>query len=148
MIWVVAFLVAGIVCAIAATFVFREAQRMSEAPPAAYFDPDDACAWVVARLPDLVAATLTPDDVRRILDCQLEFFRDRGVSVDGRTGEPPMPVVLRTAETIEYIVARCAETGEAYLPEQVEGVLETELDYLRYIGAIGRPAGPDETSQN
>lgn len=144
MTWVAAFLIVGIVCAIAAVFVFREAQRMSEAPPAAFFDPDDAYEWVVARLPDLVAATLTADDVRRILDFQLELFRRKGVSVDGRSAAPAVSVVFEIAETVEYIVARCAETGEAYLPEQVGGVLETELDYLRFIGAVGRPAGPDE----
>ncbi len=146
MIWVVAFVVVGIVCAIAAAFVFREAARMSEAPPPAYFDPDDAYEWVVARLPDLVAATLTPDDVRRILEVQLEFFRRKGVSVNGRSTEPTVPVVFETAETVEYIVARCAQTGEAYLPEQVEGVVETELDYLRFIGAIGRAADSDDGS--
>ena len=140
MTWVVAFLVVGIVCAIAAVFVFREAARMTETPPPAYFDPDDAYEWVVERLPDLVAATLTPGDVRRILDFQLEFFRRKGVSVNGRDPGSQAPIVFATAETIDYIVTRCSETGEAYLPEQVEGVVETELDYLRFIGAIGREA--------
>ena len=47
------------------------------------------------------------------------------------------------AETVDYILERCAATGEAYLPEQVYGVLETQLSYLRTIGAIGPAAGPD-----
>ena len=49
-----------------------------------------------------------------------------------------------TAETIEYILERSAETGESYLPEQVDGVVECQLAYLRFIGAVGRAAGPDE----
>jgi hypothetical protein len=40
-------------------------------------------------------------------------------------------------------VDRAAATGEAYLPEQVYGVLETQLAYLRSIGAVGPPAGED-----
>ena len=42
MIWVVVFVVVGIVLAIAAGLVFREAARLSEDPPDAVFDPDDA----------------------------------------------------------------------------------------------------------
>jgi len=36
-----------------------------------------------------------------------------------------------------------ATTGEAYLPEQVYGVIETQLSYLRAIGAVGPPAKAD-----
>jgi hypothetical protein len=141
--WVATFVVIGLVLAIAAVFVFREAQRMAEKPPDAVFDPDDAYAWVVRHLPDLVAATLTPADVRRILDFQLEFFRRKGVSGNGSSAEPQGPVVFGAAESIDYIVERCAATGEAYLPEQVEAVVDCQLTYLRAIGAVGRPAGED-----
>ena len=80
---VAGFLVFGIVVAIAAVFVVREAGRIAVDPPAALVDPDDAYEWVVDHLPDDVAATLTPDDVRRILEFQFEFFRRKGVSVNG-----------------------------------------------------------------
>lgn len=142
---VVGFVVVGIVLAIAAAFVFREAARMREVPPEAVFDPDDAYDWVVRHLPDIVAATLTPADVRRILDFQLEFFRRKGVSGNGSSGAPHGPVVFGAAESIDYILERCAATGEAYLPEQVEAVIDCQLTYLRAIGAVGRPAGPDES---
>ncbi len=50
------------------------------------------------------------------------------------------------AETVEYILERARVTGEAYLPEQVHAVVETQLAYLRAIGAVGPPATrpPDE----
>jgi hypothetical protein len=141
---IVGFVVVGLVCAIAAVFVFREAARMSEEPPAAVFDPDDAYDWVVRHLPDLVAATLTPEDVRRILDFQLEFFKRKGVSSNGSAVAPQGAVIFGTGETVDYILERAGETGEPYLPEQVEGVVECQLAYLRFIGAVGRAAGPDE----
>lgn len=137
-------IVIGIVLAIAAVFVFREAARMTEEPPPAVFDPDDAHAWVVRHLPDIAAATLTEADVRRILDFQLEFFRRKGVSGNGSSITPQGPVVFGATESIDYILERCAATGEAYLPEQVEAVVDCQLTYLRAIGAVGRPAGPDE----
>ena len=58
---------------------------MSEAPPDAVFDPDDALRLGGAAPADIVAATLTPEDVRRILDFQLEFFKRKGVSSNGRS---------------------------------------------------------------
>jgi hypothetical protein len=145
---VVGFIVVGLVLAIAAVFVFREAARMSEEPPEAVFDPDDSYEWVVRHLPDVVAATLTPADVRRILDFQLEFLRHKGVSGNGSSVEPQSPVVFGAAESIDFIMERCATTGEAYLPEQVDAVLECQLAYLQFIGAIGRvadPGDPDDT---
>ena len=112
-------------------------------PPPALYDLDDAFDWVVAHLPDDVAATLTPDDVRRILEFQVEFFKRKGVSANGSVAYPSGTVVIGGAETVDYILERCAATGEAYLPEQVHGVVDTQLSYLRTIGAVGPAVGPD-----
>jgi hypothetical protein len=138
---VVGFIAVGVVVAIAAFIVAREAGRIARHPPPALFNLDDAYEWVLAHLPETVAVTLTPDDVRRILDFQVEFFKRKGVSANGSTEYPPGTVVIGGAETVAYILERCAETGESYLPEQVHGVLDTQLAYLRAIGAVGPPAG-------
>lgn len=140
---VAGFIVVGLVVAIAAFVVAREAGRIAKNPPPALFDFDDAYEWVLAHLPDAVAATLTPSDVRRILDFQVEFFKRKGVSANGSTEYPPGTVVIGGAETVAYILDRCEATGEHYLPEQVHGVLETQLAYLRAIGAVGPQAGDD-----
>ncbi len=143
---VAGFLVVALVVAIAAFVVGREAGRIARRPPPALFDLDEAYRWVVQHLPDLVAATLTPADVRRILDFQVEFFKRKGVSANGSTSHPPGTVVIGGAETVDYILERCAATGEAYLPEQVYAVVDTQLTFLRAIGAVGpqAPAPPDE----
>lgn len=140
---VAVFLVVGIVVAIAAVLVVREASRIARNPPPALFHVDDAHAWVVAHLPDDVAATLTADDVRRILDFQVEFFKRKGVSSNGSTAYPPANVVIGGSETVEYVLERAAATGEPYIAEQVYGVLETQMSYLRAIGAVGPRVGPD-----
>ena len=136
---VVGFLIVGMVIAIAAFFVTREAKRIAHQPPPALYHLDDALAWVVEHVPDDVAATLTTDDVRRILEFQVEFFKRKGVSSNGSTAYPPGTVVIGGSETVDYILERCAATGEAYLPEQVYGVIDTQLSYLRAIGAVGPP---------
>jgi hypothetical protein len=144
MILVVGFVAFGIVVAIAAVFVIREAGRIAQEPPAAIVDPDDAFEWVVEHLPDDVAATLTTEDVRRILDFQFEFFRRKGVAVNGSRTGPRGPVVVGGAEQVAYILERSAATGETYIPEQVYAVVETQLSYLRAVGAVGPPAEPEE----
>ena len=86
---VVGFLVVGLVVAIAAFFVAREATRIGRRPPPALYHLDDAVDWVVAHVPDDVAATLTVADVRRILEFQVEYFKRKGVSANGSTAYPP-----------------------------------------------------------
>ena len=140
MTWIVVFVVAGLVLAIAAGLVFREAARLSEDPPDAVFDPDDALAWVVAHLDDLTAATLTERDAERIIEAQMEFLRERGAAHNGSRAVVAVPVVFSTDEAVRYILERCAATGEAYLPEQVEAVMGCQMDYLRFIGAVGGEA--------
>jgi hypothetical protein len=137
---VTAFLVLGIACAIAAWFVVREAGRMAAEPPPPVFDPEEAYEWVVEHVPDAVAATLTPDDVRRILDFQLEYFRRQGVTGNGSSTHSKGHVIVGGPETVDYILERARATGEQYLPEQVHAVIETQLAYLREIGAVGPPA--------
>ena len=137
MVLVTALIVIGLACAIAAWFVIREAARMANEPPPPVFDPDEAYAWVLEHVPDDVAASLTPDDVRRILDFQLEYFRRKGVTGNGSSAQPPGDIVVGGAETVDYILDRARETGEAYYPEQVHAVIETQLAYLRAIGAVG-----------
>ena len=132
----------GIIVGIAAYFVVREAGRIAREPPPALFDVDEAFDWVVQHVPDIVAATLTPDDVRRILDFQLEYFQRTGVSGNGKSGHSHGPVVIGEAEAVAFILERAAATGEPYLPEQVYAVVETQLAYLRSIGAVGPPADP------
>src|SRR5688572_29046940 len=145
--WLVALLVVlGVVCGVAWWVVTREAARLSFEPPPPVFDMDEAYDWVVEHLPDLVAATLTPADVRRILDFQLEFFKRKGVTGNGSSANPPGDVVVGGSETVEYILDRARETGEEYIPEQIYGVIETQLAYLRAIGAVG-PRAPETGSQ-
>ncbi len=144
MTWVVVFVVAGLVLAIAAGLVFREAARLSEDPPDAVFDPDDALAWVVTHLDDLTAATLTERDAERIIEAQMEFLRERGAAHNGARAAAEVPVVFSTDEVVRFILDRCAATGESYLPEQVEAVMSCQMDYLRFIGAVGGEADPTE----
>jgi len=137
-------LIAIAILAIAGFLIAREAKRMAVAPAPPLFRMDEAFDWVVEHVPDEVAATLTPDDVKRILALQIEFMKRKGVAVNGKKPESRGPVIVGTSETVEYIITRARADGEEYLPEQVHAVIETQLRYMRAIGAIGDPAAnPD-----
>ncbi|MFA5882746.1 MAG: hypothetical protein WDA60_02745 [Acidimicrobiia bacterium] len=147
MVLVAGLLVLGLVFAIAAWFVVREAGRLTHEPPPVVFSLDEAYEWVVEELPDEVAATLTPADVRRILTFQVEYFDRSGVATNGDRGangvEPHPPAIVGAAEVVDYILDRSATTGEEYIPEQVYPVVEILLEYLAATGAVSTPADPD-----
>ena len=141
---VVVLLVVGIAFAIAAWFVVREAGRLTTVPPPVPFSLDEAYEWVVEELPDEVAATLTPDDVRRILRYQVEYFDRSGVSGNGTNGTAPHPpAIVGAAELVDYIIGRAAVDDETFIPEQVYPVVEILLEYLAATGAVSSPADPE-----
>ena len=133
-------LAVGLVLLIAALAILRESQRLAALPPRPTFDPDAALEWVVQHLADHAAAQLTVDDVRVILDLQLQYFKAKGVSQNGSTSNPVGPVVIGGSETVGYILEQASARGEAFTAEQVHAVVETQLAYLRAIGAVGLKA--------
>lgn len=137
---VVGALAVGLILLIAAVAILRESHRLAALPPRPTFDPDAALDWVVQHIADDAAATLTVDDVRVILDLQLEYFKAKGVSQNGSTAHPAGPVVIGGSETVSYILEKAAARGAEFTPEQVHAVVETQLAYLRAIGAVGSKA--------
>jgi hypothetical protein len=165
----IAFLILGVILLIAAVLIFREAQRMQELPPLAVIDPDDAYEYVVANLDSIVAATLTHDDVRIILDAALEYLVSVGVARSKPSADSGEPLVL---DALDFVLAKTsiaalgstrsedtseegsesgedalgAESVEAFLSEQVDAVLDLLTAYLSRVGAVGRPATDGETT--
>ncbi len=133
-------LAVGLVLLIAAVAILRESHRLAALPPRPTFDPDVALEWVVQHLADDAAATLTVDEVRVILDLQLQYFKAKGVSQNGSSANPVGPVVVGGSETVGYILEQAAARGAEFTPEQVHAVVETQLAYLRAIGAVGSKA--------
>ena len=127
----------GIVCAIAAWFVIREASAQAFEPRPPTFSMDEAYDWVVENLDDAVAATLTPDELRSVLEYQIDFFSRSGVTQNGSVPHLASDVVIGASETVAYIIERGEADGIELLSEQIYPVIETQLAYLRAIGALG-----------
>ena len=136
---IVVFAVAAllIVFVIAAVVIGREARRLGNAPPRPTFDFDEAVEWVCRHVSDDVAAELSPDDVRQIINWHLEYFRLKGVSSNGHGVQSEGPVVVGGAETVDFVLMKAQSAGFAYTPTQVHAVLDAQMTYLEAIGAIG-----------
>jgi hypothetical protein len=137
----------AIVFALAAVVVGREARRLDAVAPRPTFDLDEAVEWVAK-----VRASLSHDDVRKIIDWNLEYFRMKGVSGNGHSTVPEGPVVVGGAETVDYVLNKEVEVGPGdvrlagslYTSPQVHAVLDAQMSYLEAIGAIGPEAPPEE----
>ena len=139
-----AVIVAVVVFAIAAFVIGREARRLDAVPPRPVFDINEAVAWVADHLPFEMSAVLSHDDVRRIIDLNLEYFRTKGVSGNGSSPHLEGPVVVGGAETVDWVLARAESLGTNYTAAQVHAVLDAQMSYLEAIGAIGPEAPPGE----
>ena len=131
------------VLAVVAVFVIalivigREARRLAAKPPGRVFEFEDAVAWVCDHVGPDVAAVLSPDDVRQILNWHLEFFRMKGVSSNGHTSDSDGPVVVSGAETVDFVMMKAEAAGSPYTPAQIHAVLDAQMGYLEDIGAVG-----------
>jgi hypothetical protein len=141
---VLGFLAAAAVFAIAAIVIGREARRLAAKAPGRVFEFEDAVSWVCDHVADDVAAVLSPDDVRRILNWHLEYFRSKGVSSNGASPKVEGPVVVSGAETVDFVLRRAEADGLDYTPAQVHAVLDAQMTYLESIGAVGPVAEPGD----
>lgn len=125
------------VFAIALVVIGREARRLATRAPGRVFEFEDAVAWVCDHVGPEVAAVLSPDDVRQILNWHLEFFRMKGVSSNGHTSDSDGPVVVSGAETVDFVMMKAEAAGSPYTPAQIHAVLDAQMGYLEDIGAVG-----------
>jgi hypothetical protein len=132
------------VFAIAAVVIGREARRLDAVPPRPVFDMDEAVVWVAEHLPFEIQAVLSHDDVRNIIDWNLEYFRSKGVSGNGSTPHLDSQVVVGGAETVDWVMAKAQLAGSTFTAAQIHAVLDAQMTYLEAIGAIGPEAAPGE----
>ena len=137
-------LAAALVFAIAAVVIGREARRLAGQPRQPVFNFEDAVAFVCRHVSVEVAAELSPDDVRQILNWHLEYFRIKGVSSNGNSARPENQVVVSGAETVDFVLKQAEAKGSPYSAEQVHAVLDAQMTYLEQIGAVDPVADAEE----
>ena len=141
---------AVVVFVIATATVGTVVGRLADAPRPTVLQVNDSVTWIAERLPFEIAAEISHDDVRRILDWHLDYFADVGLATDhvqelGGAAVPlgNAPVVASTEESIDFVVSRALDEGSELTALQVVVVLDKQMEYWQEIGAIGPRADPD-----
>ena len=144
MVGVYVVIILAVVFLIAAVVIGREARRLDAVPPRAVFDIDEATEWVGNHLPDEVSAVLSFDDVRQILEWNLEFLRAKGMSAGDEPPSPEAAVVVGPEEVADYVLDRARAADSPLSEDQVTAVLDAQFGYFDAIGAIGPEASGEE----
>lgn len=142
----VVFVVIGVlaVAVIALVATGRVVNRLEPEPERRVFTHDEALSFVVEALPDEATASLSYDDVSRIMRLHLDFLHSRGVARSGGDllgGDGPM--VIQPGEARAFVLERGARVG--FHPEGafVDDVIDAQLAYFEAIGAVSEVASPD-----
>ena len=136
-----------IVFAIAAGAVGREAHLLDAVPARPVFDPDEATVWIAEHLSPQCSASLSYDEVGKVVGWTLDMLRGTGgvVMTSGEVPDIGRPAFFEENEAASHVAQRAAESGLKLEMEYVYEVTLQTLAYLEVIGAIGPVAEGYET---
>lgn len=146
MIWLV-WLVGGmLVVLVAVGTVAITSTKLASTPRDAYFDVEEAVTYVADELPTVISGRLSYEDVRLLVRWYLTYLRERGIASYGgvdheaeRARYARQVVVAADDEAVDELLARAAEDGLDYQPEDIVVVLDLVHRYLLRIGSIAEP---------
>ena len=136
---------------LAAYAVMRVSSRLAHTRARTVYDLLEAVDFVAERLPDALSAKLSYDDVEALLLWRLDHLRLQGSATYGRGDVTAAEAESRSDEavtsdddSVDYVLAKAAESGRDVDALDVVVVLDLESQYLRAIGALGPPAEDSE----
>ncbi len=127
---------AGVVV-IGLVVIGRETFRLRTTARPAVFDLEEAVGFISDRLPDEVAARLTPDDVRWVLRADADSLEEATESSDVvELG----PEYLDEDAALARVLAVADDEDRGLDDADIAAVLAERSSYLELIGAIGPQA--------
>jgi hypothetical protein len=139
-----------IVVAIAAAAVGTVTRRLATEPPKNFFDIEEAVDFIADRLPEEVTARCSYDEVRQVLYWHLGYLKTKGLAAEGTADvladrDATDAVVVDDDQATAWVLGRVSEAELDLDDTDVVAIVDTELDYLRAIGALGPAvAAPEE----
>jgi flavin-dependent dehydrogenase len=145
--FVFAVIAAGLVFAIAAGTIGREAHRLDAVAPRAVYQLDEAVDFVADRLPPESQARLTPAEVDELLRAHLRWMHEQGLqpdrAVDAR--QTIDGVVISEDALVAYLLDEAERVGVDLLDDvDAVNVVDAHLAYFEAIGAVGPQAPLDD----
>ncbi len=118
--------------------------RLGPEPERQVFDGDEALKFVVAALPDEATATLSWEDVQRVMRLHIDQLHARGVARSGGDlADGDGPLVIDPEDVIEAICRRAAYSDFFPEPDHVRDIITAQLAYFEAIGAIDEVPLPE-----
>ena len=96
-------------------------------------DVHEAIEFCAEALPNEVTATLSYDELRRMLRLHLEWIQAYHWSPEGRSSGP---IVFEQFDALDYVMERVQVTDVEVSRDHAAAVIQAHSDYLQVMGAI------------
>jgi hypothetical protein len=124
---------AVLVVAIALIAVGGGVAKTAAMPHQVVYDVQESIDFCAEALPDEVTATLSYDDLRRLLRLHLEWIQAYHFTPDG---DPEGPVVFNNEDALAYVMERAAITRLPVSADHARQVLDAHIAYFQFMGAV------------
>lgn len=133
MVFVVLGIALVLVVVIALVFVGDAVGKTSAMPDQIVLDVHEAINFCAEALPSDVTATMTFDELRRLLRLHLEWIQAYHWAPEGSDDGP---ILFEEFDALDYVMERCAAVGLDTPRAQVAQVIDVHSSYLQVMGAI------------
>lgn len=133
MVYVILGLAAVMVIVIALVFVGDAVGKTSAMPNQIVLDVHEAIDFCAEALPSDVTATMTFDELRRLLRLHLEWIQAYHWSPEGSSDGP---ILFEEFDALDYVVERMAAIRLEVPRAHVAQVIDVHSSYLQVMGAI------------
>lgn len=124
---------AVVVVAIALVAVGGGVAKTAAMPNQIIYDVQESIDFCAEALPDEVTATLSYDDLRRLLRLHLEWIQAHHFTPEG---DPEGPLVFNNEDALAYVMERAAVIRLPVSAEHARDVLDAHLAYFQFTGAV------------
>lgn len=127
---IVALLLIGAVAFIAVGHAVGATESM---PAQIIIDVEESVEFCAQALPDHVTASLSYDDLRRLLRLHLEWIQAYHWAPASRDATP---IVFEQFDPVAYVMERCHVIHLEVTAEEAAAVIQAHSDYLQVAGAL------------
>ncbi len=133
MVFVILGIAVVLVVVIALLFVGDAVGRTAAMPNQIVVDVHEAIGFCAEALPSDVTASLTFDELRRLLRLHLEWIQAYHWAPEGTDAGP---ILFEEFDALDYVMERCAAVRLDVPRSHVAQVIDVHSSYLQVMGAI------------
>lgn len=123
----------GLILAIAFIAVGHAVGATEAMPAQIILDVEESVEFCAQALPDHVTASLSYDDLRRLLRLHLEWIQAYHWAPASKNATP---IVFEQFDPVAYVMERCHVIRLEVTAEEAAAVIQAHSDYLQIAGAL------------